>query len=145
MYWRRGGRRGRRMGMGWGAGYGMGRRYRGWIYGPGPKPWCPWFGYWGEYNSMNYQFSQTQTNYQYGSTQGNRIREILLKAIKGQRINAPYGGYNIPIIYNDSIIGWLWEDVPLDKVNLGEFLSTGRGTRVSLIYKGRIVGFVWFW
>lgn len=158
--------RGRRSGRGRGRGFGRG-------YGPWPRPWCPWYnwyvgnyGYqnnvfgrgWGYRNwqankmiannvSVNYPtVPQRQPLSSIESTVSDiskRVKDILSNAILGQNVMSPYGTTNIPIIHNGTVVGWLWENVPLKNLDAGEQWYTGRGLRVTLLYKGKPVGYLW--
>mgnify|MGYP000259323851 CR=1 FL=1 len=72
-----------------------------------------------------------------------KAKNILSSATLGSSYPGPYGWSNIPILHNGVVVGWLWENVPLKDLEIGDSWPTGGGVRVSLIYKGRIVGFLW--
>ncbi len=143
---------------------GRGRGWRRWSNWGRPYPWCwRYWGYWNQTtNQANYQTEQYWSwqgqgwSYpQYGVPQQQyqpyqqpndviqRAKEILSKASVNPAGYGPYGGNRFLIIYNGNIIGWLWENVPLRDLEIGEQWSTPRGVRVTLFYKGKPIGFMW--
>ncbi len=68
-----------------------------------------------------------------------RAREMLKKAITGSMYP---GSMNATILYNGNVIGYLWDNVPLDKLDFGQISNNGGKWYIPLIYENRIVGYL---
>ena len=140
---------------------GRGRGWRRWGRWWWPRPWCwrywAWSGYYGGYYSGWYGYWQNLNYPQYGnvsqvpqppSTQSSidvvqRAKSVLSSASLSPAGYGPFGGNTMLIIHNGNVVGWLWENVPLKEIEIGDQWYTPSGIRVTLIYKGRLVGFLW--
>jgi len=87
--------------------------------------------------------SQNRFNLQMSSEDiKKRVKDILSSAILGEQ----YPGYPYySIIWNGNVVGYLWEKVPLNKLEIGNVTYFNGQWHVSLTYKGKIVGYVWVW
>lgn len=68
-----------------------------------------------------------------------KAREILKKAIVGTSYP---GSTSLSIIYEGNVIGYLWSNVPLDKLDFGVVSNNGGKWYIPLIYENRIVGYL---
>jgi len=110
-------------GYGWGGcwGFGGGPRGFGWFGGP------MWVG--GQYVAP----SQEDLN---------KVRAIIKSSTLGPSYINRWGFPRIPIIHNNVVIGWLFENVDLNTVDIQGLWKVDNLVKVHLVHNNRIVGWV---
>ncbi len=73
----------------------------------------------------------------------NYVKDVLSRARKGNVWRCRCGSIHIPLIVNNEIVGEIWEDVSLDKIEAGPYWYGRNCGKVHLVYNGRIIGFMW--
>jgi len=120
-------------GPGPGPGYGM----MGPGYGPGPHG--PGFGW---------RFGPRYQDY-YSGRQVARdkveaaVRADLARATKGAQWTNPRGIAHIPLLVDGQIVGNLWRDANLTKLEIGSYWAGPFGQHVELVVNGEVVGMIW--
>ena len=74
----------------------------------------------------------------------NDAKELLSKAKKGNVWTAPNGMKHIPIVVDKAVVGKLWEDVDLNKLEIGAHWVAEFGVNVELVKNSEVVGVLWF-
>jgi len=70
-------------------------------------------------------------------------KAVLAKAKKGTPWSSPRGVTHTPILMDSEIVGQLWEDADLTKLQIGSFWAGGFGQKVELVSGKRVVGMLW--
>jgi len=68
---------------------------------------------------------------------------ILAKASKGDAWRSGLGVTHYPILLGGEIVGNLWENVDLDKLEVGAYWSGPFGIKAELVYDKKVVGVLW--
>ncbi len=72
-----------------------------------------------------------------------KTTDLLAKVTKGERWVDPRGVTHIPLLLNGAIVGNLWKDVDLNKLEVGAYWAARFGIKVELAYNKEIVGMLW--
>ena len=115
------------------------------MYWPRGGGW--WWNYspnWNYGAGFNYIAPQSATQPQQTQTESveevkKRAKEMLKKAITGSSYP---GSMSSSILYNGNVIGYLWDNVPLNKLDFGVISNNGGKWYIPLIYENRIVGYL---
>lgn len=67
----------------------------------------------------------------------------LAKAKKGTPWTSRMGVTHTPILIDNEIVGQLWEDADLTKLQIGSFWAAPFGQKVELVNGNRVVGMLW--
>jgi hypothetical protein len=71
------------------------------------------------------------------------VKQSLSKASKGKTWSTPAGVKHTPILFDNQVIGQLWEDCDLATLTIGAFWAGPWGVNVGLVKDGKVVGTVW--
>jgi hypothetical protein len=70
-------------------------------------------------------------------------KAALAKAKKGTPWSSRWGVTHTPILIGNEIVGQLWEDADLSKLQVGSFWAGTFGQKVELVNGTRVVGMMW--
>ena len=120
----------------WGyGGFGWGR-HRVFGMGPGGYGWYGGFGGFGGPFWVSGQYtSPTQEDL-------DKVKSIVRSSTLGPSYVNRWGMPRIPVIHNNVVIGWLFENVDLNSVDVQGIWKVDNLVKAHLIYNNRIVGWV---
>jgi hypothetical protein len=96
----------------------------GWRYGP---------GFHGYYSGQELARDKVEA----------AVKAALAKATKGTAWTSPRGVKHIPIMVDGQIVGNLWDDADLTKLEVGSYWAGPFGQHAELVSGGRVVGGIW--
>lgn len=72
-----------------------------------------------------------------------KAKERLTNASKGEAWTGRCGCLHIPILIEKEVVGELWQDEDLKRLEIGDYWSGHWGIKVQLVKDKEIVGFIW--